>query len=68
MRLRIPTVGMTEAERGHWHDWFAWCPVYVHHARTWVWLETIERRQDRDYGVWLLSEWLTVYRFRRSAV
>lgn len=28
-----------------WHRWFAWRPVRLDDTRTWVWLETIERRE-----------------------
>lgn len=37
-----------ERDLREWHRWFAWRPVLV--DRTWVWLETVERRLFYSYA------------------
>lgn len=41
-----------------WHRWFAWRPTKLTDGR-WVWLETVERRACRHYGMDVLVYWET---------
>lgn len=40
---------LTGNARKLWHTWFAWFPVRV--GLTWVWMESIDRREVRTHCV-----------------
>lgn len=52
MRFNCDRIAETIAERDRrqreWHDWFAWHPVRVATGDC-RWLETVERRIEREY-------------------
>ncbi|HEY6018532.1 MAG TPA: hypothetical protein VIY48_01095 [Candidatus Paceibacterota bacterium] len=59
--MRWKSKAKTCGELEQWHPWFAWYPVYHIDSRTWMWLETVNRRlvwhaddYDNYYKPWQL--------------
>jgi hypothetical protein len=61
-------VDQPAADKGNWHEWYAWFPVKTEDNSR-VWLEKIVRKQtgrSKNWGDWMFLDFFNEYTYKES--